>query len=109
MHRRTISFETAKFNQGLKTQLWLSAWTQKRHAGLWERRKEEETEGDLPLHRLRPRTPHPFVTNHNICLAGRANNGEVEGKQGSGDPPTPFALRSDKFSSKSEALEATVD
>lgn len=32
-----------------------------------------------PPHCLRPSTPLPFVTEHNISLAGRANNGEVGG------------------------------
>lgn len=42
-----------------------------------------------PPHCLRPSTPLPFVTTHNIFLAGRANNGVV-GKRDSGDPPPPF-------------------
>lgn len=40
--------------------------------------------------------PLPFVTEHNISSAGRANNGEVR-KRDSGDPPPPF--REDQISS----------
>lgn len=48
--------------------------------------------GDLP----RTVAPLPFVTEHNISSAGRANNGEVR-KRDSGDPPPPF--REDQISS----------
>lgn len=49
-----------------------------------------------PPHCLRLGAPLPFVTEHNISLAGRANNGEV-GKRDSGDPPPPS--REDQISS----------
>lgn len=58
----------------------------------------EEDGGDLP----RTVAPLPFVTRHNISLAGRANNGEV-GKRDSGDPPPPF--REDQISSRVRGLE----
>ncbi|MEQ2174087.1 hypothetical protein GOODEAATRI_004180, partial [Goodea atripinnis] len=45
---------------------------------------------------LHPIAPGPFVTERNISLAGRANNGEV-GKRDSGDPPPPASRRSDNF------------
>lgn len=37
----------------------------------------EDGGGGPPPHCLHPSAPLPFVTEHNISLAGRANNGEV--------------------------------
>lgn len=51
-----------------------------------------------PPHCLHPGALLPFVTVHNISLAGRANNGEVEGKRDSGDPPPLH--REDQISSR---------
>lgn len=53
-----------------------------------------------PPHCLHPSAPLPFVTERNISLAGRANNGEVcvgGWKRDSGDPPPPS--REDQISS----------
>lgn len=58
--------------------------------------------GDLP----RTVAPLPFVTEHNISSAGRANNGEVR-KRDSGDPPPPF--REDQISSPRQGPRAAAD
>lgn len=44
-----------------------------------ERGRVQKDEGGPPTHYLDPFAPLPFVTEHNISVPGRANNGEVEG------------------------------
>ncbi|KAK5847890.1 hypothetical protein PBY51_016982 [Eleginops maclovinus] len=69
------------------TALQIVGRTEERRWGRWR---------GPPPHCLRPSAPLPFVTEHNISLAGRANNGEV-GKRDSGDPPP--LCREDQISS----------